>query len=188
MSISLDGYFEGPDHDISWHHVDDEFNDFAISQLRETAITCYGRRTYELMESYWPKAAEDPSTSEQDREIARLINEGRKIVFSRTLQTVNERKNWKDVTLHHEIDPDLIRLMKNETDRNIGVGGSELATSFVMHGLLDELRLMVNPIILGKGTPLLKGLEGRLDLELIRTRNFSSGNVLLCYRPVHKRS
>lgn len=67
MSLSIDGYFEGPNHDISWHSVDDEFNRFAIEQLKETDLFLWGRRVYQLMEAYWPKAADDPATSKDNR-------------------------------------------------------------------------------------------------------------------------
>ena len=70
MSISLDGFFEGPNHDITWHNVDEEFNKFAIDQLRETDTILFGRRTYQLFEDSWPKVADDPTTSMDNLEIA----------------------------------------------------------------------------------------------------------------------
>src|ERR1700719_3914923 len=85
MSLSIDGYFEGPDHDISWHKVDEEFNKFVIEQLKETDLFLWGRRIYELMEAYWPKAAGYPSTSRDNRAIARLMNGTDKLGFSYTL-------------------------------------------------------------------------------------------------------
>lgn len=82
--VSLDGFFEGPDRDIYWHTVDDEFNDFAIKQLDNVDTLLFGRVTYELMASYWPT----PEAVENDPLVARRMNETAKIVFSRTLQTV----------------------------------------------------------------------------------------------------
>src|SRR6266566_4086116 len=99
VTLSLDGYFEGLNHDLSWHNVDHEFNKFAIEQLRETGLILFGRRTYQLMEGFWPKAAVDPETSLDNREVARLINNTEKIVFSRTLDSVRETENWKNVRL-----------------------------------------------------------------------------------------
>ena len=90
MTVSLDGYFEGPNHDISWHNVDDEFNEFAIKSLRETEVLLFGRRTYQLFEDSWPRAAKDPTMTKENLEIARLINNMNKIVFSKTLQRVEE--------------------------------------------------------------------------------------------------
>jgi dihydrofolate reductase len=183
ISLSLDGYFEGPNHDISWHNVDSETNKFAIEMLRSTDLFLWGRRIYQLMEGYWPRAAEDPSTTSDDREIARLMNNTEKIVFSKTLDRVEETKNWKVTKLVHEFDPKEIRRLKAQPGKEINVGGPALATSFMKDGLIDELRFMINPVALGEGTPLFLGLGQRVKLELLETRRFSSGNMLLCYRP-----
>lgn len=183
MTLSLDGYFEGPNHDLSWHNVDGEFNRFAIEQLKEADLFLFGRRTYQLMEAFWPKAATDPSTSKENLQIASLINNTDKIVFSRTLDKVEETENWKNVKLVHEFDPAAIRRLKEQPGKGIWVGGSNLAVSFVESSLIDEFRFMMNPIVLGGGTPIFEGMHGRLDLELIKTRRFDSGNVLLYYRP-----
>jgi dihydrofolate reductase len=183
VSLSLDGYFEGPNHDISWHNVDSETNKFAIEMLRSTDLFLWGRRIYQLMEGYWPKAAEDPSTSSDDREIARLMNNTEKIVFSKTLDRVEETKNWKVTKLVREFDSKEIRRLKAQPGKEINVGGPDLATSFMKDGLIDELRFMINPVAIGEGTPLFRGLERRVKLELLEARKFSSGNMLLCYRP-----
>jgi dihydrofolate reductase len=183
MLLSLDGYFEGPNHDISWHNVDDEFNKFAIEQLRKTDLFLWGRRIYQLMEDYWPRAAVDPSTSSDDREIALLMNNTEKIVFSKTLERVEETKNWKVTKLVHEFDRNEIRRLKAQQGKEIGVGGPDLAMSLMKDGLIDELRFMINPVAIGEGTPVFRGLERRVELELLETRKFSSGNVLLCYKP-----
>jgi dihydrofolate reductase len=183
ITLSLDGYLEGPNHDISWHNVDDEFNKFAIEQLRKTDLFLWGRRTYQLMEGYWPKAAEDLSTPSDDREIARLMNSTEKIVFSKTLDRVEETKNWKVTKLVHAFDPEEIRRLKAQPGKEIGLGGPDLAMSFMRDGLIDEFRFMINPVAIGEGTPVFRGLERRVKLELLETRRFSSGNLLLCYRP-----
>lgn len=183
MSLSLDGYFEGPDHDISWHRVDDEFNKFAIEQLSQTDLLMFGRRIYQVMEAAWPKMARDPSTSKDDLEVARLINNMSKMVFSKTLDSVRETEDWKNVKLVREFDPAEVRRVKGQPGKDISVGGSNLALSFVKAGLLDEFRFMVAPTTIGRGTPVLDGTLSRMDLELTKTRRFDSGNVLLCYRP-----
>ena len=183
VTLSLDGYFEGPNHDISWHNVDSESSKFAIEMLKKTDLFLWGRRIYQLMEGYWPRAAEDPSTSSDDREIAGLMNNTDKIVFSRTLERVEETKNWKVTKLVREYDPNEIRSLKAGQGKEVNVGGPDLAASFLRDGLIDELRFMINPVAIGAGTPIFRGLEGRMKLELIETRRFRSGNALLCYRP-----
>ncbi len=186
VMLSLDGYFEGPNHDLSWHNVDDEFNKFAIEQLRETGLILFGRRTYQLMEGFWPKAAVDPETSLDDQEVARLINNSEKIVFSRTLEGVRETENWRNVKLRRDVDPVEIRRLKEMPGKDIWVGTSDLAVSFIKENLIDEFRFMINPIIVGGGTRIFVDLNRKLDLELTESRKFDSGNVLRCYRPRRK--
>ena len=183
MTTSLDGYFEGLNHDISWHKVDEEHNQFAIELLRGTDTILFGRRTYELFESFWPNAADDPRMSTSNLEIARLINNMSKIVFSRSLERVQKKKNWKNVRLVHSLDPEEVARWKQQPGKDISVGGNDLAMSLVRNGLLDEFRIMVNPIALGSGTPLFRGLEEKMSLKLLNVRTFKSGNVLLCYHP-----
>ena len=184
MSISLDGFFEGRNHDISWHNVDEEFNKFALDQLRETDTILFGRRTYQLFEDSWPKAADNPTTSKDNLEIAHLINNMNKIVFSKTLQRVEEKKNWKNVKLIREVNPEEINRWKQQRGKDLAVGGNNLAVSLAQNGLVDEFQIMVNPVVLGNGTPLFEGIEERLNLRLLRTRMFKSGNVLLSYEPL----
>lgn len=188
MSTSIDGFFEGPNHDLSWHNVDDEFNQFAIDQLTRTDLFLWGRRTYQLMESYWPKATRDPTMSPYDLEVARLMNNTQKFVFSKTLEDVSETENWRNVKLIREFDPEMIRRLKEEPGKEIGVGGSNLALSLIKAGLIEELRIMVVPVVLAKGSTLFQGMEAKLNLQLTRTRRFTSGNLLLCYRPAERYS
>lgn len=183
MTLSLDGYFEGIGHDISWHNVHDDTNKFAIEQLKEVDLFIFGRRIYQIMEDAWLKIAEDPATSKDNIEIARLINTTNKFVFSKTLDVVSEKNNWRNVKLIHEFDAEEIRRLKDQPGKEISVGGSDLALSFIKAGLIDEFRFMIAPVALGAGTPIFKGLECKLDLELIKTRTFESGNILLYYKP-----
>ena len=183
MTISLDGFFEGRDHDISWHNVDDESNKFAIEFLRETDTILFGRRTYELFEDFWPKAADDPKISKDNLEIAGLINNMNKVVFSKTLTKVKEKENWRNVKLIHDVNPEEIKRWKQESGKDLCIGGSNLAVSFAQLGLIDEIRIMVDPIVLGEGTRLFEGIKDKLALSLLKTRTFKSGNVLLYYQP-----
>jgi len=184
VNMSLDGFFEGKNHDISWHNVDEEFNQFAVEMLKQTEIIIFGRRTYELFEEYWPKAARDPATSKSDLEIADLINNMEKIVFSKTLQQPNEGENWKNVRLIRKVVHEEIKELKRRCDQDLSVGGNNLLLTFARLGLLDEIRVMVNPVIIGEGNSLLKGIASQIKLELHDTRTFRSGNVLLTYEPL----
>jgi dihydrofolate reductase len=183
ITLSLDGYFEGLNHDISWHRVDDEGNKFIIEEFKGIDLIIFGRRSYQLMEGFWPDAVNDPKMSEEDHVVGRFINNTNKMVFSRTLDKVEEKENWKNVALVKKFDPEEIKRIKQQPGKDIWVGGSDLATSFVKYGLIDEFKFMVDPVVVGAGTQIFKGIEKRLNLELIKTHVFKNGNVLLCYRP-----
>ena len=184
MMVSLDGYFEGPNHDLSWHVVDQEFNRFAVEQLRQIGTLLFGRVTYHLFKDYWPKAGRDPTTSRENLEIAQMIDDVEKIVFSRTLANVKETDDWKNVRLIREAHPEEIKRLKHLSGKDIAIFGSnELATNFLRMGLIDELRIMVNPVVVGNGNPLFKGMTDQVKLNLLRTKTFRSGNVLHYYRP-----
>jgi dihydrofolate reductase len=130
--------------------------------------------------------ADDPAISKDDRKVANFMNNTEKIVFSRTLENVSETRNWRRMKLVRKFDPADIRRLKERPGGDIGVGGSELAVSFAEAGLIDEFRFMITPVALGAGTPMLQGMKRKLNLELVRTRRFESGNLLLYYKPVKK--
>ena len=176
MMVTLDGFFEGPNHEIDWHNVDEEFNEFAIDQLNELDTLLFGRVTYEGMASYWPT----PAAIEDDPDVAGKMNTIPKIVFSRTL----DRAEWSNSRLVKENIAAEVLQLKQQPGRDLAIFGSaNLTMSLLQMGLVDELRLMVNPVVLGKGRPLFEGIDEKLKLKLIRTRVFRSGNVLLCYQP-----
>jgi dihydrofolate reductase len=176
MMITLDGYFEGPEHEIDWHNVDEEFNEFAIDQLNEVDALLFGRVTYEGMASYWPT----PFATENDPIIAEKMNTIPKIVFSTTLEKVD----WSNSRLVKENIAGEVAQLKQQPGRDLAIFGSaNLAVSLLQMGLIDELRIMVNPVVLGNGKPLFTGLHDQVKLNLIKTRSFRSGNVLLYYQP-----
>lgn len=178
MMVSLDGYFEGPEHDLSWHQVDEEFDDFAIKQMQEADTILFGRRTYQLMEGYWPSK----EALEDDPEVAKLMNETPKVVVSKSLESVTETKIWKHVRLINENVEDEIRKLKKEKGGDIILlASSNLCVSLLEWGLLDEIRIMINPIVIGKGTALFEGIKDKYNFKLTKSRKFKNGNVLLTY-------
>lgn len=183
MSVSLNGFFEGPNHDLSWTNVDEEFNRFAIDQLRRVDTILFGRRSYQDFEDYWPNAAKDPNTSSDNLEIANLINNMNKVVFSRTLPSVAEKENWRNVKLIRDVHADEIKRWKEQPGKDMFAVSNGLIVSLAKKGLIDEFQIMVDPIVLGKGTPLFEGITDQLSLRLTQTRTFKSGNVLLTYEP-----
>ena len=171
--ITLDGYFEGPNHDISWHMVDEDFNKFAIEQLNDIGTIIFGRVTYEMMASFWPTdlAKDDPET-------AKLMNEASKIVVSTTL----EKADWQNTRLIKDNVKNELQRLKESNGKDIAIfGSSKLAVSLIEMGLLDEIRVIVNPIILGEGTTLLKGIKNKVNLKLTKSQTFGNGNVMMFY-------
>ncbi len=182
MMVSLDGFFEGPDHDLSWHNVDEEFNDYAIAQTKSIDTLLFGRRTYELMAEYWP--SEDARKT--DPIVADLMNNTPKVVFSKTLHNVQETNYWKNVRLIHDNIAEEVKKLKEQPGKDLAVYGSNnFAVSLIQIGLLDEIRVMINPVVIGKGTPLFAGIQNKLSLKCINTKAFHNGNVLLYYQPIN---
>lgn len=178
-NTSLNGFFEGPLHDISWHNVDEEFNEFAADQLDEIGCLLLGRVTYEMMASHWPNATED------DPIIAERMNSIPKVVVSKTLETTD----WNNTTLIREDAIEEIRKLKRVHGDGLAIaifGSSNLTVSLLAAGLVDELRIMVNPVLLGEGISLFTGLTEHVELALLGTRTFESGNVLLSYRTEYR--
>jgi dihydrofolate reductase len=174
MMVTLDGYHEGVDHDISWHNArSDEFQEFAAAQLDTADTLIFGRRTYDMMASFWPTE----QGIQADPETARRMNETRKVVFTHTPLT-NE---WKNVEASDNI-AETINKLKAKDGKDIAVlGSNDLSVSLLREGRLDEVRIMVNPVAIGKGTPLFKGID-RHNFTRTDTRTFEDGNVLLTYK------
>ncbi|GAB3550678.1 dihydrofolate reductase family protein [Arthrobacter tumbae] len=176
MSVSLDGYFEGLDRDISWHRVDEELHSYFNDQCRAMAGFFDGRVTHELMAEYWPTADQNQDASEPEMEFAQIWRDARKYVFSRTLSEAG----W-NTTVISDVVPEQIEELKAQIGGDIALGGANLAASFLRLGLVDEYRICVHPVVLGKGRPLFEDPEVQLNLTLEETRTFGNGVVLLRY-------
>jgi dihydrofolate reductase len=177
MSVSLDGFFEGPNRELDWHMVDHELHTHFNQLLGTMSAFLDGRINYELMAGYWPTADKDPSSSGPEVEFARIWRDMPKIVFSRTL----ERADW-NATIARDVVAEEIMALKRQPGGDMAVGGADLAASFMRLGLVDEYRLYVHPIVLGKGRPLFQPSDAKITLRLAETRTFSNGVVLLHYR------
>ena len=150
--VTLDGFFEGPNKEIDWHNVDNEFNDFAIEQLDTTDTLIFGRVTYQLMAGYWST----PVAIENDPIVAGMMNSLSKIIFSKTLKTAE----WNNTKLIMDNVGGEILKLKNQPGKEIFIFGSaDLSATLTQLSLIDEFRLMINPVILGRGNPLFKGSE-----------------------------
>ncbi len=177
MSVSLDGFIEGPNRELDWHLVDDELHAHFNEQLGSMGAFLDGRVTYELMAGFWPTADADPSSTAPMIEFARIWRDMPKFVFSRTL----ERADW-NTTVVGEVVPDDIRQLKAQPGGDMVIGGADIAATFMREDLIDEYRLYVHPVVLGQGKPLFKTADTRTSLRLVETRRFGNGVVLLRYQ------
>lgn len=179
MGVSVDGYVSDANGEIPWSGPDDELHQYWNDQAREIAVSLYGRRLYELMSAHWPTADQAPDVKPVEAEFARLWRDMRKVVFSRTLESVG----WNSSLERGDV-VEVAAKLKAETDGLLEVGGATLAAPLVRAGLVDEFQLAVTPVAVGGGTPYLPELPKWLRLELVENRTFPSGTVLLRYRPV----
>ncbi len=177
MSVSVDGFIEGPDRELDWHMVDDELHSHFNEQLSAMGAFLNGRVTYELMAGFWPTADTDPSSTGPMVEFARIWRDMPKIVFSRTL----ERADW-NTTVVRDLVPEEIQELKAEPGGDLALGGADLAAAFMRHDLIDEYRLYVHPIVIGQGKRLFRAADTRITLRLAETRTFGNGVVLLRYQ------
>ena len=179
MMVSLDGFVARPNGDIDWINVDEELHTFANKQADEMGTFLYGRRLYELMAGYWPTADLNPSTPAVEVEFARIWKQKPKIVFSKTLHRID----WNSRLVRDNVADEVARL-KAQPGNDMDVGGPTLAATFMQLGLIDEYRLLVQPVILGRGIPFFPPLDTTINLRLVETRTFGSGVVYLRYQCV----
>jgi len=176
MSVSVDGYIEGPDRDIDWHMVDEELHRHFNEQIRAMGGFLEGRVTHELMAEFWPTADQDPASTPPMVEFSRIWREMPKIVYSTTL----ERADWNTTIVRDVVSDEVVEL-KAQPGGDLSLGGADLAAAFMEHDLIDEYRLYVHPIVIGRGKPLFPPSDTKIDLQLTESRAFGNGVVLLRY-------
>jgi dihydrofolate reductase len=178
MTRSLDGYIEGPGGGPEWAAPSEELHRFHNQTVSELGLHLLGRNLYEVMK-YWETAEEtDPSAPAYSLEFAPIWRRLPKIVYSQTLETVegNARLSRADPV-------EEVRALKEEAGADIAVGGATLASTLTEAGLIDEYHVFEAPVVLGDGKPFFKG-DTQMDLELLETKTFGSGVILLRYARV----
>jgi dihydrofolate reductase len=175
MGVSLDGFIAGPGGEIDWSAPDEELHRFHNEQTRELGALLCGRRLYEVM-LYWETAHEDPALPETELEFARIWQDLPKIVFSKTLAKVEGNARLATDGVAEEVAK-----LKEQSGKDIGIGGAGLASVATKLGVIDEYRLFVSPVVLGAGTPFFPALDDRINLELVETQTFGSRVVYLRY-------
>ena len=172
MHISLDGFVAGPNGEMDWIKVDEEIFDFVAKRIGKSDTAMYGRVTYQMMESYWPTAADKPNASKHDVEHSRWYKDVHKIVLSKSVESQDSNKT----TIINENLVDKINEIKRQKGKDILLFGSPSAThSLIQRNLIDGFWLFVNPIVLGQGIPLFVDIKERINLKLLNTQQFTNG-------------
>ena len=178
MHTSLDGFVAGPKGEMNWITLDEAMFDFIGTMTDKADTALYGRVTYEMMQSYWPNAGEKPNASKHDKEHSTWYNKVSKIVLSKTM---NE-KGLKNTTVIGDQLAENMHKIKKQEGENIMIFGSPGASHALLgQGLIDEFWLFVNPVLLGQGIPLFKGVKETTKLKLVETKAFSCGVIALHY-------
>jgi dihydrofolate reductase len=183
MHTSLDGFVAGLNGEMNWISVDDEIFDFVGIMTNKADAALYGRVTYEMMQSYWPTAGEQPNASKHDKEHSAWYNKVSKIVLSKTM---NQKGLDNTIVINDQL-ADNINKIKKQEGKNILIFGSPTAShSLLGQGLIDEFWLFVNPVLLGQGIPLFKNVTEMTKLKLIESKTFSCGVIALHYETKRK--
>lgn len=183
MWITLDGFVAGPQDEMDWLRVDDQMYTYERDLVERSDRLLLGRITHADFAAYWPQAARDPDEPEAVRSYARRVDTMQKIVVSASGETAP----WANTQHLERIDPEEINKLKQGTDGNIVVYGSlAVIRSLADLGLIDEFQLLVHPVFLGQGKALFAGERPPARLELISAEPFTSGVVLMRYRPINQ--
>ena len=185
--VTADGFFAGPDGNLNWVVPDAELDESAVTHLPDGDTILFGRRTYDMFESFWPHVLGDPEAEDPHaagrrspamHAMAAWINDATKVIFSRTRKEVT----WNRSRLVREFDPGKIAAMKQQPGKDMLIFGSgTIVSALTAHGLIDEYQFVVNPVLLGSGQQLMSGVSASTKLELLEAKPQATGNVLLRY-------
>ena len=180
--VTLDGYIAGPNGEMDWvaEHYDDAMAAYETEIVSQADTLLLGRVTYQSFAGSWPHVPDNPGASEGEKANARTLNAMRKIVFSRTLESVA----WNNSTLRKEVVPAEIEQLKQEPGRDMLIYGSaSIIQTLTNHGLIDEYQVLVHPLIVGGGKPLFHNIGHQVKLKLVNAKTHPSGVVVLSYQP-----
>ncbi len=178
MHISLDGFVAGPNGEMDWIKVDEEIFDYVGKRISESDTALYGRVTYQMMENYWPTAADKPNPTKHDIEHSKWYSMVHKVVLSKTLK----ESDLTNTTIISDNLSDKINEIKQQEGSDILLFGSPTATHSLMQlNLIDGYWLFLNPIILGNGISLFVDIKDKINLKLLTTRQFTCGVTELNY-------
>ncbi|MDP9108858.1 MAG: dihydrofolate reductase family protein [Pseudomonadota bacterium] len=179
--VSLDGFVASTaagEHSLGWISMNDELFGYVDQRIQQTDTALYGRVTYQMMESYWPTAAQQPDASAHDHAHARWYQSARKIVLSKTLPK-NTQANTHIIS--DNLSNEISKLKHNDGGEILLFGSPSATHALTAENLIDEYWIFLNPVLLGQGIPLFKNIQDRTALKLISSKVFSSGVVCLGY-------
>ena len=180
IDITLDGFVAGSNGETDWVTADEAMNHDANALLGTVDTIVLGRVAYQQFAAYWPFA--DTTASSTESQIARQLNAATKVVFSRTLETV-EWGHWKNAKLMNGNVREAILAMKTQPGKDLLLyAGAEIVSTFIQLGLVDHYRLRVHPVVLGSGKPIFTDSKDRINLKLVQAKSYQNGAVLLDYR------
>lgn len=179
MHVSLDGFVTDSKGGMSWVSLEDEMFDIAGEQTDNADTALYGRVTFQMMDDYWPTAGVQPNASKHDIQHSSWYNQVEKVALSKTLKE-SELKNVKVIS--GNITEEITKLKQKEGKNIIMFGSPRAAHSLMAENLIDEYWIFVNPLLLGEGTPLFKGIHEKQKLQLQFSKVFSNGVVCLHYK------
>ncbi len=183
IHLSLDGFASGPDDELDWISYNEDIEQSAHALHAHTDAVIWGRRTYEMMASYWLTIPSNPESTPYELEHARYLEGATKIVVSRTLDQVAWGGAQNTVLIKDNIADEINRI-KQQPGKDIWfLGSPTLAQTFMQLDLIDEYRINLNPVVLGRGKPLFVNDGRRFPLTLLESRPFACGVVALRYEP-----
>jgi dihydrofolate reductase len=181
MHISIDGFTARPNGSMDWIHINEDMFEYARLQTEESDTAIYGRKTFELMDAYWPTAADKQNASKHDIEHSTWYSKVQKIVVSETMRG----KKIPQVEIISENVITQIKALKQRAGKDIVMFGSPtLSHAFMNHNLIDDYWLFINPVILGTGIPLFKDIKNQLNLELIKNISLAGGVIAAHYKNI----
>lgn len=178
MHISLDGFVAGPNGEMNWIKIDPEIFEHVGKRISKTDTSLYGRVTYQMMEGYWPAAGSKPNASRRDIEHSKWYSNVHKVVLSKTLK---ESDLPNTTVLNDNLSEEINEIKQQEGSEILLFGSPTAAHSLIQLKLIDGYWLFVNPVILGRGIPLFEDVKDKIKLNLLTTRQFTSGVTELSY-------
>jgi len=177
--VSVDGYLAAPGGDLSWFAVGPEFFTYANKLMQDVSAILFGRVTYEMMRDYWTDAE---GTRDNDQVVVKQMNELPKYVFSHSLRHTPWGK-WDNASVFADPAGSVAKLKAKSGKDMVIFGSGGLVSTLAEAGLIDEYRMVMNPVILGQGIPMFRGMQQRVPLKLVDSRVFDGNVVMLTYHP-----